>query len=418
MKRWQTLEEGWKLHLTDQELYDDPMPFYHELRSKAPVYKTPDGFWVVTDYANTLSILRDDRDRGDDLPWTRTGVEAALPSYIDGEGMLAKYFTGKMNFNAEQHARMRKLLMPDFQPKSVETLRQSTCALAYGLIDEIEASGAREMDMVADFGLAIPTRVILTLLGIDLAETDAMNKMSDDIVYSFEPAAQNDAEWQERIENSLVERRQFILQLAEERRRNPTDDLFSRLVAGMHESPPLLSEDELVMNVLFLVVAGLETTANSIASGVHLFLTNPDQLALLRSDWDLLPGAIEEIMRIAPATRGSAPKWALWDVEMGGVKITTGEQIRTSTIAANRDPAEFDDPDRFDIQRDLSGNRQLAFAPFSGFYCLGHALARMEMTEAFKALFERCPDLQLADEVVHYKKSMQIYGPRALHVKW
>ena len=418
MNKWQTLEEGWELHLTEQELYDDPMPFYHELRSKAPVYRTPAGFWFVTDYANTLSILRDDRDRGDDLPWTRAGVEAALPSYIDGEGMLAKYFSGKMNFNAEQHARMRKLLMPDFQPKAVEAVRESMRSLAHGLIDEVEATGAREMDVVADFGLAIPTRVILTLLGIDLAETEAMNRMSDDIVYSFEPAAQNDVEWQARVENSLIERRQFILRLAAERRRNPQDDLFSRLVAGMHESPPLLNENELVMNVLFLVVAGLETTANSIASGVHLFLSNPEQLELLRADWDLLPGAIEEIMRIAPATRGSAPKWALRDVQMGGVTIGAGEQIRTSTIAANRDPAEFEDPDRFDIRRDLSGNRQLAFAPFSGFYCLGHALARMEMTEAFRALFERCPELQLADETVHYKKSMQIYGPRELRVKW
>ena len=417
MVKWTTLEEGWDLHLSEQELFDDPMPYYHELRATAPVFDSPSGFWFVTDYENTEAILRED-GRGDDSPWTRTGVQASLPPHLSGDGLLPKYYTGKMNFNEEQHDRVRRLMSPQFLPRSVESMREPAREFAHELIDRAEAKGANRMDVVKDFGLAIPTRLILTMLGIDVSETERMNHAADEIVYSFEPAAMTDTEWQVRVEEVLAERYQFIVELAEERHRNPTDDLFGHLVAGMHEDPPLISIDELVMNVIFLVVAGLETTANGIASGVHLFLKNPDQLELLKSDWNLLPDAIEEILRIAPATRGSAPKWAIRDVEMGGVTVPKGAQIRTSTIAANRDPAEFEDPDRFDITRDLKGNRQLAFAPFSAFYCIGHALARLEMAESLKALLTRCPNLALADEDVHYRRSLQLYGPQALHVTW
>ena len=418
MTTWETLEEGWNLHLSEQELFDNPMPYYHELRAAAPVFDSPAGFWFVTDYVNTEAILRED-GRGDDSPWTREGVGASLPPHLQGDGLLPKYYSGKMNFNEEQHDRVRKLMSPSFLPRSVESMREPARAYAHELIDDIEASGENKMDVVQDFGLAIPTRMILTMLGIDVEETAAMNYAADQIVYSFEPAAMTDTEWQGRIEGVIGERYQYLVDLAAERHANPTDDLFSHLVNGMHQDPPLISRDELVMNVIFLVVAGLETTANSIASGVHLFLKNPDQLEMLKADWDLLPGAIEEIMRIAPATRGSAPKWALRDIEMaGGTVVPKGAQIRTSTIAANRDPNEFEDPDRFDITRDLAGNRQLTFAPFSAFYCLGHALARIEMAESLKVIFERCPNLALADEEVHYKRSLQLHGPIELNVTW
>ena len=412
--KWDSLEEGWKLHLINQDLFDDPMPYYHELRSKAPVYKTPDGFWIVTDFANTQSIIQNDTD---DLeagsPWTRVGVGGALP----GGPLLHKYFTEKLNFNVEAHRRVRQLMQKSFRPREVEKLRQSCRDLAENLLDKIDAAG-NSTELVSEYTLQIPTRVILTMLGIDLSENARMNSLSDDIVYSFMPEATQNPEWATRIEESLDHQMNFILGLVEERRKNPKDDLMTLLTTVLDEGK--ISETELVMNVIFLVVAGHETTANSISSGVHLLLSNPDQLELLMSDWDTyISGTIDEILRVSPATRGSAPKWAVRDFEMGGQLIKKGDQVRHSTIAANRDPARFPDPDRFDIIRDsATDNSLLTFGPGSSYFCLGFALARIEMEEALQALLNRHPNLKLDDDVVHYHKNLQIRGPSKLNVSW
>jgi cytochrome P450 PksS len=214
----------------------------------------------------------------------------------------------------------------------------------------------------------------------------------------------------------LEDRHKYLRGVAEQRRARPGEDLFSRLATAGDESGDRLADLELTMNVAFLVVAGFETTANSIASGVHLLLSHPEQLERLRADWSLLPGAVEEVLRFAPAVRITSARWAAQDIEVAGEMVRQGEMIRASIMAANHDPAEFADPDRFDITRDP--NRHLAFAPYSGHYCLGAALARMEMQETFAALFGRFPDLALDGSEIPYKPSFTIYGPASLPVRW
>lgn len=408
------LDQEFRAHLAGGGL-DDPFGFMHRLRSARPVYRTPLGFWFLTRFEDTTWMLR--QDGGEDSPWTKEPANAAvLPPYMQGDGFLARFFGTELHHrDGRQHLRLRKILNKGgFTPQAIERMRERTRAVIETKLDELAGQG--RMDLVGDLALWVPTTVILELLDLPHTEFDRMNKMAHWVIYSQEPAAAADPSWVTEADADFEDRHHYLLGVAEERRSQPGDDLFSRLATATDDAGERLTDLELTMNVAFLVVAGFETTANSIASAVHLLLTHPDELERLRNDWSLLPSAVEEVLRFAPAVKVTSARWAARDMEVAGAPVKRGEMIRASIMAANHDPAEFGDPDRFDIARDP--NRHLAFAPFSGHFCLGAALARMEMQETLAALFERFPHLALDGSEIPYKPSFTIYGPASLPVRW
>src|SRR6266545_4208048 len=210
----------------------------------------------------------------------------------------------------------------------------------------------------------------------------------------------------------------YVAALAAQRRQTPTDDLLGALVTAQEEGDRL-TEDEVVQLTLVILAAGYESTASQIVNFTYALLTHPDQLALLRSRPDLMPGAVEELMRWVPllAVADVLPRYALADVELSGGTVRAGEPVLLAKHAANRDPRRYDDPDRLDITCDAQG--ELGFG-HGAHHCLGAPLARMDIQTALTALLQRFPNLRLAvpESELEWKTGMAVRGPVALPIAW
>ena len=209
----------------------------------------------------------------------------------------------------------------------------------------------------------------------------------------------------------------YLVELIDAKRAAPGEDLLSAMIHVVDEGGDRLSPDELIGMCVLLLVAGHETTVNLIGNGMRALFAHPDQLAALRADFGLLDGAIEEMLRYDGPVESCTERLALEDVEMGGVTIPAGSIVLISMADADRDPARFEEPDRFDVRRDARGH--IAFG-HGLHHCLGAPLARLEGRIAFRSLLERFPDLEPdADEAgLTWIPGMLIRGVRELPVRW
>jgi cytochrome P450 len=256
-----------------------------------------------------------------------------------------------LNRDGEDHRRLRRLVTKAFTPKMVEQLRPRIQAIADELLDTAEGRGA--MDLSAEYAFPLPITVIAEMLGVPTADQDRFRAWSDAIVT---PAVA--PEQLERFFEQMGEFVAYLQALFAERRAEPADDLISGLLRARDEGDAL-SEDELFGTVVLLIVAGHETTVGLIGNAVLNLLAHPDQLALVREDRALLPGAIEEMLRFEGPVERTLNRWAATDVELDGQTIRRGELVILVLNAADRDPERFPEPDRLDVTRtDL---RHLAF---------------------------------------------------------
>jgi cytochrome P450 len=269
----------------------------------------------------------------------------------------------------------------------VDRLRPRVRAFTHELLDAVADRGT--MDVVRDLAYPLPANVIAELLGMPVGDREQLQAWSRDILPIF---AHGDVEQLRQAQRSMLEMHDYLRGIAAERRRAPREDVLSMFVAA--EAEGLVTEDEAVANCVLLLFAGHETTANLIANGLVLLFEHPDQLALLRADPELMPSAVEEMLRCdGPA--GVIGRVPTEPVELAGHTVAAGEHIYLALMAANRDPEVFPDPDAFTITR--RRNRHLSFG-MGTYYCLGAALARMETDECLRILLERCPDLRPAYE--------------------
>src|SRR5204863_8887813 len=217
---------------------------------------------------------------------------------------------------------------------------------------------------------------------------------------------------------SIAQLAGYLADLAAQRRQNPTDDLLGALVIASDEGDQL-TEDEVVQLTLVLLAAGYESTASQIVNFTYALLTHPDELALLRSRPDLMPGAVEELMRWVPllTVADVLPRYAIEDVELSGGTVRAGEPVLLAKHAANRDPRRYEDPNRLDITRDAQG--ELGFG-HGAHFCLGAQLARMDIQIALAAVLARFPNLRLAvaESDLQWKTGMAVRGPVALPIAW
>jgi cytochrome P450 len=205
----------------------------------------------------------------------------------------------------------------------------------------------------------------------------------------------------------------FILELAHDRRARPARDVLSQLI-GESIDGDTLTDVELIAMITFAVTAGYETTANTLTNGIYWLLRNPEQWERVQREPELIPTATEEIIRYDVATRAAGPRFAVDDTELGGMPIRRGDMVKVCIHAANHDPAVFERPDEFEVDR--SPNPHLSFAT-GPHVCLGNALARVEIQSALEAILERLPGLRLAGEA-EWQSSFVIRGLKALPVTW
>jgi cytochrome P450 len=360
-------------------------PLIHRMRAEAPVYWSPQlNAWVVTRYDDIAQALKDPRLTAGSM----VGQLDMLPE--EPRAALAPLRTAVAMWmghtNNDDHVRMQRLLKKYFTPVMVDGLRPRAQAIVDELIDAVQDRGAFEL--VKDLAYPMPARVIAEMLGVPREDRDLLPQWSRDLLSVFMPF---DMQRLLQGQKSVLEMMDYMRRIIAERRRAPeAQDIISAFLAAQADGS-ILNEEEILANCVLLLFAGHETTANLISKGLLLLFQHPDQLALLKQKPELLPNAIEEMLRFdGPAHM--ITRLSVAPLELGGKEIKPYQLLYVVLAGGNRDPSCYPDPDRFDITRSTA--RHLGFGQGS-FYCLGAALARMEGQVCFSTMLRRLPDLRL-----------------------
>jgi cytochrome P450 len=368
----------------------DPYPALARLREgPAALYDERTEQWLVSRHALVNALLRD-RRLGRSYHHVATNAEWGRPDSPADEAAFWRLLDIQMiDQEPPDHTRLRRLVSAAFTPRTVERLRPRIDEIATRLVDDARALG--EFDLIADLLELLPVAVISELLGIPAADRARLRPWSGDMTLVFElnPSAEDRA----RAVAAGGEFEAYLRDLARERRRRPTGDLLSEL-ALVAEAGDRLTEDELVGTAILLLNAGHEASVNGAANSWYALFREPAALAALRADHDLLPTAIEELLRFdTPAPMFE--RWVLQDIEIEGIPIPRGQELALQFAAANRDPKAFARADELVLERDP--NPYLSFG--AGIhYCLGAPLAKAEFEIVFRRILERLPRLELVEQ--------------------
>jgi cytochrome P450 len=386
---------------------DDPYPHYARVRALAPVHADPFGYWLLTRYEDVSWLLRaglsvEDRNiSGGPMLELRDALfdsKDAVP--IGGLSMLDR--------DPPDHTRLRKLVSKAFTPRAIEALRPRIVALVDQMLDEVAA--ARQVDLVDAFAFPLPFAVIAEMLGTPPADHQRIRELSGTVVRSLEPVA--DPELAAAILAADAELTAIAAEMISWKRANPADDLLTALI-NAEDDGDALEDGELIAQTLLLYIAGHETTVNLIGGGTLALLTHPGQLARLREQPDLMPGAVEELLRYDSPVQASR-RITLEPITLRGTEIPAGAFVMASLAGGNRDE-EFWGPDAADLDITRPNARQHLSFGGGPHHCLGAALARLEASIAFEHLIARFPRLRLAGDVT-WNGRFNLRGPAHLPI--
>ena len=383
----------------------DPYPRYRQLRDVAPVHRSDLGaVWFLTRWADCNAVLRDPRlGKGDLNDDRRALFNPGLPprqQTVMGNSMLF--------VNPPDHTRLRGLVSRGFTPRRMQDLEAHVGHMADVIVDRMAVEG--DVDVMDALAFRLPVQVIGELVGVPPSDRDQFRTLVRASAAALEPGVT--AEQVEDAEHATAIMDDYFRSLIERRRADLEHDLVSALIAA-RDGEDRLSEDEMVATLILLFAAGFETTTNLIGNGLLCLLRNPDQFARLRAEPDLVGSAVEEMLRFESPVQVDA-RTAFEPVEIDGHRVDTGETVVTFLGAANRDPAEFVDPERFDVARDP--NHPLSFA--AGIhYCLGANLARLEGRIVFDRLVRRTADIEWLDDAPDWRGTLILRGVNHLHVR-
>ena len=372
-----------KVDFYNADTFDEGPPFdiFKELRENDPVYwnsqKEGTGFWVITRYDDVVATSSD------------------YDSYLSGHGVFIDESVGgselmMVNMDPPKHSGLRDLVNKGFTPKMIRRMEPHVRDIAATIIDNVIEKG--ECDFVVDIAAELPLQVIAELIGIPQEDRHQIFQWSNQMIAVGDPEYSPTMDVATKAAAGMFE---YSSKLTADRRENPKDDLLTVLLNAEVEGEKL-EDMELNMFFLLLAVAGNETTRNLIAGGMLTFFENPDQWQRLKDDPDLMPTAVEELLRwISPIMyfRRTASK----DTEIHGQKIKEGDKVTLWYGSANRDPDAFENPDSFDVGRDP--NPHVALGSGGPHFCLGASLARLEIRLMFEEITKRLPDIQLAGDV-------------------
>lgn len=384
------------------EVHANPYPTYRLLREEDPVHWSPLlEAWVLTRYRDVVAVLGDPRFSAQRQRATNRFAQQIARDESDRRVVPAPTM---LNSDPPAHTRLRGIVNKAFTPRAVERLRPRIQAIVDQLLDAALPAG--RIDVIEDLAYPLPVIVIAEMLGIPPTERARFKRWSTDIARVTGPLAP--PELLERAFQSATELNAYFRRVIADRRRDPRDDLITALIAA-EEQGDVLSEEELVATCILLLIAGNETTTNLIGNGVLALLRHPSQLAKVRANPSLTRQAVEEFLRYDGPVQGTA-RVALEPVEIGGRQIEKGHLVMTMLAAADRDPAQFPNPEELEIER--AENRHVAFG-YGIHFCLGAPLARLEGQIAIATLVQRAPGLRLDGEPV-WGGSFILRGLKAL----
>jgi len=393
-------------HLLDPEVLANPYPLYARLRSHDPVYWDPYlHAWIVTRYEDVITVLS-----------KFSAERAPSPEYFEAIGApevspIARVMVKQMLFrDAPMHTRLRKLAGPGFMPARILKLREHIQQIATQLLDEVQSRGDGKMDILADFAEPLPAIVTAELLGVNVQDHVKLKEWSQ----TFAEMLGNFQHNPDRLPGVLiaVEALAAYFQNAlEEQRKKPREGLINALMTAEVDGDRL-TDEEIVANVIVTMVGGLETTTNLIGNGMLSMMRYPDQQKRLRDNPDIMPAAIEELLRFESPSQHTA-RLAPEDVVLGGKQIKKRQAVIAVMAAGNRDPQRFPEPDRLDFDR--PNNRHLAFG-WGAHFCFGAPLARLEGHIAFDTLLHRLPEFEMSGEPLVWRENLGLRGLKALPI--
>jgi len=370
---------------------EDPVHFHHEPGGP--------GFWCITRHADLIAVNRD----YEVFSSAEHGI--MIPDISAGGEMVREMM---LYMDPPRHTRYRLLVNKGFTPRMIGLLEEGLRTKARLIVDQVIEQG--QCDFVVDIASELPLQAIAELMGVPQEDRRKIFDWSNRMVGIDDPEFEGDRESGTAAAGELY---MYANSLAAEKRREPLDDIISKLLGSEIEGDKL-SETEFDMFFLLLAVAGNETTRNATAHGMRALMDNPDQFAKLVANPDLLPSAIEEILRWATPVLHFR-RTALQDYEIGGRQIKEGDKVVMWHISANRDETVFDDPFLFDIQR--SPNEHIAFGGGGPHFCLGANLARMELRLIFDEIVRRLPDMEPSGPT-EYLRSNFIGGIKHMPVRF
>jgi cytochrome P450 len=378
----------------------DPYPQYERLRASGPATLAPDGALMVTGYRLAAAILRDHRLAKSP---ERLLAAAGHANWRDRPG-LRLLFTSLLVLNPPEHTRLRRQVSGAFTARRVAALRPAVQRIVGDLLDRM--SGVT--DFVDAFAFPLPVTVIGELLGIPEADRPMFQTVVRDWTNLLDRL---DGPTVDQADEAAVVIRDYLADLAEQRRARPAEDLVSALVTPADGAPGMDAE-ELVTMAALLLAAGFETTTGLLSNGLLALLNHPDQFRLLRDRPELAEPAVEELLRYDSPVQLLSSRAAPVRIDVGDRELPAGQRVLALLGAANRDPEVFAEPDRLRLDRD--GEPSLSFG--GGLhYCLGAPLARLEAQLAFPALLRAFPRMALAGEPV-WREGLALHGHTALPV--
>jgi cytochrome P450 len=382
-----------------------PPPTYARLRAERPVSKTtlPGGgtAWLVTRHEDVRTVLTDPRFSAD---ITHPAFPSITPDLLAAQRQNRSF----IRMDPPVHSRYRRALIQEFTVKRITAMRSGIQSVVDSFIDGLVVR-TPPVDLVESFAMPVPSLVICHLLGVPYGDHDFFQSRTQTLISTTSTPDETVA--------AMEDLRAYLDDLISQKLQEPTGDLLGRLVTDHLEPAGDMTRQDLLITCRLLLAAGHETTANMIALGTLALLEHPGQLAELRADSRLLPGAVEEMLRYLSIADYFPARVAVEDVEIGGSVIRAGEGVFPLLAAGNWDPDAFGDPHRFNIHR--GDRRHVAFG-HGVHQCLGQHLARLELEIVFTTLFDRIPTLRLAvpaDELL-YKEQSLIYGVTELPVSW
>jgi cytochrome P450 len=391
----------------------DPFAAYQQALAVSPVYPVPGaGVTLVLSYALVAEATARVEDFSNDFSAILSGARSADPDVV---AILEQGWPQRdtlLTADPPDHTRFRKLVNLAFSMKRVDALEAHIRAIVTSLIDGFVDKG--ECEFVRDFAMPLPVQLITEQIGIDRTDFATVKRWSDAFADRLGGMISKERELECAAE--VVEFQRAMKVKIDERRANPRDDLLSDLVNAQVDGERPLDDAELLSILQQLMVAGNETTTSSLAGGLVHLIRNPDQAEKVRADPTLVRNLVEEVLRMESPTAG------LWrvvkrDTELGGVALKAGSMLMLRFAAANRDPARFELPDRFDVGR-KNANSHLAFG--RGIHmCVGNMLSRKEMVVAFDELLKRLDQIEIADEAaLVYPPNMLLRGLSALPIRF
>jgi cytochrome P450 len=396
----------------------NPYPFYEELR-RTPVAKVAEHTYVVTGYPEVLALAHDPRISSD-IGRSPSGLFGESDAKLETSEAAQAKDSSMLVSDPPGHDTMRRQFMrhfgPPHTPDLIPSMESFVVELANDLLDKVKTRGGTRMDVVDDFSYPIPVSVIFRVMGAPIEDEPQFHSWVVDFMQGADVGPERDTpdgkDAVQKAAQSMAELDAYVRALVARFAAEPGPGLLS---AVLHDDGPdgLVSQDVAAANAMLLLIAGHDSTVNTITNSVMTLLRNPGSWDLLRDNAELIPRTVEEVQRLQGAVQFFPSRWATADIEIGGTRIPAGSAVFLVYAAANRDPRRFPYPDRFDPMRE--DNEHLGFG--SGIHtCFGGPLARLEVNLALEVFLRRVRNPRLVVDPPPYRHNQVFRGPRHLWV--